>query len=99
MSDAPCKTETLHVHGVHWVKDIDMTLLVNEQNGKIFILRGVEAIVWDWLTFHFTFAKMTGMLAIIFGCSAYEAETRLNAILHQWAENGFFTLEEGIIHD
>ena len=99
MSDTSRKNEILCVCGIHWVKDIDKTLLINVQHGKTFILRGLESTVWDWITLNFPYGKIAQLLATMLESTLSEAEARLKMILHQWVENGLLVIEENDTHD
>ena len=98
MNIATQKNEILIARGIHGVRDIDMTLLVNDQNGKSFILRGLEATIWDWLTLNYSYNKIVGLLATIFDLPICKTEFRLNSILREWVEKGLLKTQENIHH-
>lgn len=95
MSDA---LERFCVRDMNWVRDDEMTLLVNEQSGQTFVLKGLEAAIWDWLSMQFSYTKITGLLEVVSELSTVEAEFYLNTILNQWVENGLLMIEERTAH-
>ena len=86
------------VRDINWVRDDDITLLVNEQSGQTFVLKGLEAAIWDWLIMHFSYTKITDLLGASLEFSTVQAELYLNTILNQWVENGLLMIEKRTTH-
>jgi len=99
MNNATQKRNILLTSDIYWARDLDRTILVNDQSGRSFNLRGLEAIVWSWLTLGFPYSKIASLLSTILESPISEAEFRLNIILRQWVENGLLTIEENAAHD
>jgi len=99
MNNAMQERKILLTSDLHWARDLDRTILVSDESGRSFILRGLEAIVWSWLTLAFPYSKIASLLSTILESPISEAEFRLNVILRQWVENGLLTIEENAAHD
>lgn len=77
---------------IAWVKDAGQTLLVEEEAGRTWSLRGVEAAVWDWLSLGYSFDEIVGLLKVLVGASDEEARERLVAMLEGWKQAGIVRL-------
>jgi hypothetical protein len=83
---------------VAWVKDTGCTILVAEEKGQVWYLRGVEATVWDLLALKYTAAGIAGFLAVLWGGSVQEARKALVSVLRDWEKAGIVCAVEGSWH-
>ncbi len=78
-----------------WVKDVGQTLLVAQERGQWWALRGVEATIWDLLTLHYSFEQIVGFLTEMLGLSGEEVVQRLLAVIRRWEQAGIVCPLEG----
>jgi hypothetical protein len=71
-----------------WVKDSGQTILVESENERYWIIRGVEAMVWDLLTLNYTFEGIVRFLSVMLKTPVDEATGALRAILQNWENAG-----------
>jgi hypothetical protein len=79
---------------VWWVKDADQILVVDEQKGTLVILRGLEAVIWDWLTLMYSYPRLVNLLAALRVVPADEAERQLIDVLSAWQSIGLLQRDE-----
>jgi hypothetical protein len=71
-----------------WVKDSGQTILVESENERCWIIRGVEAMVWDLLTLKYPFEGIVHFLSVMLETPVDEATGALWAILQGWEDAG-----------
>ena len=69
-----------------WVKDADQTLVVDRELGQSWVLRGVEAVIWDLLRVGYSYRKIVPTLSLILSLSVEEAEYTLAGVLRKWRD-------------
>ena len=69
-----------------WVRDAGQTLAVDEETGRSWTLRGVEAVVWDLLTVGYAYRRIVLLLSLIFSLPAAAAAQALDSLLRRWRE-------------
>jgi hypothetical protein len=79
---------------LHWVKDSNQVLVVDERLNTATVLQGVEAAVWDWLMLGYNLADVTGLLAGLCHESQGLAETRLLGLLQGWLQSGWLNWQD-----
>jgi hypothetical protein len=77
-----------------WVQDADRVLLIDRDTGQSWVLRDVEAAIWDWLRGGYTHDKIVQMLSLTFSGSVEEAERALHDVLESWRDAGIVHLPE-----
>jgi hypothetical protein len=83
---------------LHWVKDSNQILIVDERVNTPTVLRDVEAAVWDWLMLGYNLADVTGLLAELCHESLSLAETRLFGLLQGWLKSGWLNWQDNKQH-
>jgi hypothetical protein len=83
------------VPGLAWVKDAELTLIVQHEEGRSWALRGLEAAIWDLLTLSYSFPRLVDAVALLAGCEPGEAAEIVMALLHEWEEQGIVCAGEG----
>lgn len=78
---------------VSWAVDAGQIIVVDEQQGRHYCLRGVEAAVWDWLTLAYPYPRLLTLLANLLAVSPAQAAVPLHAMLRQWADMGLLAQE------
>lgn len=79
---------------VHWVKDADQVIVVNDQDGRTHALRGVEGAIWSWLSLSYSYPKLVRLVAALLALPANDAEQTLLDVLHGWHEAGLLCIQE-----
>jgi hypothetical protein len=74
--------------GIVWAKDTGQTILVEQQGERIWILRDVEAAVWDLLTLGYRFGSAVRFLSVFLQVPAEDAGSTLLTILKEWEGAG-----------
>lgn len=74
--------------GTESVRDTNQTLVVDAQHGRTWMLRGEEAVIWDWLMLAYPYARMVKTMAALRHITAVEAEERLLGWLGRWRDAG-----------
>jgi len=80
---------------VSWIKDREQIIVMDEQRQEIFVLRGVEAVVWDCLVLTYPYSKIVRSLTVMLEVSSEEAEKRLWTIFQKWIRAGLLGIEAG----
>ncbi len=78
-----------------WVKDAGLTLVIDQDRGQWWALRGVEATIWDLLTLNYPFARIAGFLSELLKLSGEEAAQQLLAAVREWEQAGIVRPLEG----
>ena len=78
-----------------WVKDSGQTILVERESERWWIIRGVEAVVWDLLTLNYPFQGIVRFLAVMLEIPLDEAMGNLWAILREWGDAGILLPTKG----
>ncbi len=78
-----------------WVKDSGQTILVESEKECYWIIRGLEAMVWDLLTLNYTFEGIVGFLSLMLETPVGEATGALRAILQGWEDAGILLTARG----
>ncbi len=73
---------------ITWLRDADQTLLVDAERGRLWAIRGVEAAIWDFLTFAYPYEKIVHFLSLLMRASIDEAERTFLAALRGWHRRG-----------
>lgn len=81
--------------GIAWVKDAELTLLVDEEQGRSWSLHGIEAAIWDLLTLAYSFPEIVQVVSLLARCGAEEASEIVTALLHTWEAQGIVCTTEG----
>jgi hypothetical protein len=77
---------------LYWVKDNNQIILVDERQGKAFILQGAEAAIWGWLSLRYAYPKLVKFVAVLLAVSATEAEQTVRATLQKWHAQGLLEI-------
>jgi hypothetical protein len=80
--------------GLVWVQDADTTIVIDKEKDQVHILQGQERMIWSWLTLGYDFRKLTGLYASALNISSAAAESRLVALINEWAQKGMLVREE-----
>jgi hypothetical protein len=78
-----------------WVKDAGQTILVDGESGRSWVLRGVEAAIWDLLTLGYPAGQIAPFLAVLRTSPVDQASDTLAAVVHAWVEAGIVLVQEG----
>lgn len=78
-----------------WVKDSGQTILVESESERCWIMRGVEAMVWDLLTLNYTFEGIVHFLSVMLEIPVDKASGDLWAILQGWEDAGILLPARG----
>lgn len=73
---------------VAWVKDADQTIVVEEETGRCWSMRGVEAAIWDLLTLDYSFEQIVRFLSALLNRSSEETTEALSTTMQRWEEAG-----------
>jgi hypothetical protein len=79
---------------IRWVKDADQILVVEERRGRLVVLRGAEAAVWDWLTLRYSYPQLVNLLAALQAIPGDEAESLLIEMLSAWQSSDLLEILE-----
>ena len=71
-----------------WTKDVDQTVVVNQETRYSCSFRGADAVTWDLVTMGYSYRRIVRMLSLIFSLSVEEAEGILVGALRQWRDAG-----------
>lgn len=78
-----------------WVKDAEQTILIETVGKRSWIIRGMEAAIWDWLTLNHPAERVVRFLSALSGTSTEEARKVLSSILQGWEKAGIVQVTEG----
>jgi len=73
---------------IAWVKDEAQTLLVDEEHGCCWSLRGVQAVIWDLLALGYPIERQIEFLALLEDGPGAEAEKTLATTVQAWHQAG-----------
>ena len=80
---------------VSWIKDREQIIVMDEQRQEVFVLLGVEAVVWSYLVLTYPYSKIVRSLTLMLEVSSEEAEKRLWTIFQKWIRAGLLGMEAG----
>jgi len=80
---------------ITWVKDSDQTILVEEEKGQSWSIHGVEAVIWDLLTLHYSLGRIVRFLSVLLNGSKDEAIESLLVAIQRWEEAGIICAMKG----
>ena len=83
--------------GVEWVKNTDGILVVQGNQGRSYLLTGLESALWSWMSLSYPYPRLVSMLAELAGISRLAAGRKLMQILEDWRGKGILE-EREIIH-
>ena len=75
-----------------WIRDADRVILVDPDNERSWLLHGIEAAIWDWLTVGYEYERIVGLLSLILQSSEDEAGATLTDALRRWCHAGLVQL-------
>lgn len=78
---------------IEYVRDLEWVILVSPENHKKWILQGMEAAIWNWLTLDDGYTRLVNKIAAACSVSKEEASGLLQTTLTQWVEAGLLTCE------
>lgn len=76
-----------------WVRDEGHVIVVDAQNARSWLLDGIEAAIWDWVTMGYSYPRIVNLASLILKGSQAQAETQLEETLHRWHRAGLVQLE------
>jgi hypothetical protein len=98
MADTPLPGDEGPVYqcapGITWLRDADHMLLVEEERGQSWLMRGTQAAVWDFLTLAYPYQKIVRFLSLLLRVPIEEAEVTLLCLLCDWQAAGILQLTE-----
>ena len=71
-----------------WAKDVDQTVVVDQETRYSCSLRGADAVAWDLVTMGYSYRRIVRLLSLILSLSPDEAEGVLVGALQQWRDAG-----------
>ena len=71
-----------------WAKDVDQTVVIDQETRHSWSLRGAEEVVWDLVTMGHSYRGIMRMLSLILSLPVEEAEGILVGALRQWRDAG-----------
>jgi hypothetical protein len=80
---------------VHWVRDADLVALVDEQRHCSQVLRGDEAMLWDWLALGYSYSVLLRQSAAVWEMPEQEAACILAESLARWHKLGWLAATPG----
>ncbi len=78
-----------------WLKDAGQTIVVDRATGRSWMLRGVEAAIWDLLVLGYSFEQAARLLALLADMVEDEARVSLSTTLQRWERVGILVMEKG----
>lgn len=94
MSLNPTPLIYLSPAGIRWVKDAEQVIVVDEQTERVHFLRGMEAVVWIWLSLAYAYPKLLNLMAALLALPVGEVEPKLLSLLQHWQQAGLLTIQE-----
>lgn len=79
---------------LRWINDLDRIIIVDERSGLSHELEGLQAAIWDWLTFSPSHLQLVSYLAALSALPEDEAESTLLKIIADWHQNNLLIMEE-----
>ncbi|NOH02567.1 MAG: hypothetical protein HND47_11730 [Chloroflexi bacterium] len=73
---------------LHWVRDADFTLVIDEQKGIARQLEGDAAALWGWLCMGLSPSQCARLLAAMNDLTSVDADLVINQHLCEWQEAG-----------
>jgi hypothetical protein len=70
------------------VKDAQQTLVVDQEKQRSWVLRDVEAVIWDLLTVGYSYQELVSMLSLLLALPTEESARTLVDALRRWREVG-----------
>ena len=86
---------SLHPAQVEYVRDLDQVILVSPENHQKWILQGIDAAVWNWLTLGYGYMRVVNMITTACSVSNEEASCLLQTILAKWVDAGLLNEGQG----
>ena len=80
---------------VRWVRDTDQVVLVDEQRHCSQVLRGDEAMLWDWLALGYSYGTLLRQSAAVWETPEQEAACILAEYLASWHQHGWLVATPG----
>ncbi len=68
--------------GLVWTKEHDHILIVARESGRVWKLRGTEALIWEWLCAGYSYPKLFAVVETLTSESALLPET-----LQHWLDD------------
>jgi hypothetical protein len=63
-------------------------MVVDKETGQSWVVRGMEALVWDLVTVGYSYRRIIRMLSLILSLSVEEGDRILTGVLRQWQDAG-----------
>ena len=76
-----------------WARDEGRVIVVDDQDKRSWLLDGIEAAIWDWVTMGYAHPRIVSMVSLTLKGSDAQAETLLENTLHRWYLAGLVQLE------
>ena len=80
---------------IRWVRDADQLVLVDEQRRCCQVLRGDEAMLWDWLALGYSYDALVRQSAAVWETPEQEAAYILAEHLAKWHKHGWLVATPG----
>jgi hypothetical protein len=81
--------------GLHWVKDADQVIVVDEERNIPIVLTGIEVPIWEWLTLEYPYSKLLKLTTLLLETKTEEAAAeKLSTIMHNWQTLGLLETSE-----
>ena len=81
---------------LRWINDQDRIIIVDERSGLSHELDGLQAAIWDWLTFSPSHLQLVSYLVALSALPEDEAESMLKKIIEDWHQDNLLIMEEVI---
>ncbi len=78
---------------LQWVRDIDKTIVIDESNGQVHTLQGLDRMVWSWLTLGYAYPRLVSLLAAALAVPSMDAEQHLATLFLKWTRMGLLVQE------
>jgi hypothetical protein len=80
---------------IAWVKDANLTLLVDTETGRSWSISDDESTIWDLVVLGYKWRGIVRFLSVLSSLSGAEAEARLSDTVQRWVEQGLMCPVEG----
>ena len=79
---------------LRWINDHDRIIIVDERSGSSYKLAGLQAVIWDWLTFSPSHRQLVSYLVALSALPEDEAESTLLKTIADWHKDNLLIMEE-----
>jgi hypothetical protein len=79
---------------LRWINDHERIIIVDERSESSYELEGLQAAIWDWLTFSPSHRQLVSYLVALSALPEDEAESTLLKIIADWHQDNLLIMEE-----